>query len=301
MSRICLLAPVWPTYQWLAPILAQQLKRRWKDHPPIHFTGMTRQESGELPCFPLTDTGLRKSWCGMLKEGVEAARSAGYTECYLILEEHLPLATCNSDFLNDALPRFMRMRRGVYASLMGWDNRRYLRRGSFMEPRSSGWLWLNTEEAPRFHLHPAWWNLEALELCLSATLNTGQSSAWAFEKTCEKWDAPLPEAFKRGCYQVEGNAHALHPLRGLAKLGRSFGLGLFHTLMGLYPLAARLGWGNRFWALCRFDDFFFNGPYPMFFSGVMAKGKSNPLALRFLLKRSELQPLATLIQAADQA
>ncbi len=294
---LCILSPVWHAYRWVAPFMMEQLANCWEGHPPLHFVGFNKEEVGTLPHFPLGPGVRRESWCSMVLDGVQAARSKGFAKCYLLLEEHLPLGPCAAKFLNSTLPEVMEQLQGCYASLMGWDNRRYLKRGTTLLAAPSGWIRLDTPEAPRFHLHPAWWRLDVLECCLEQTLSGGGSSAWDFEKTNEKWTAH-PVSRIRGCYQICGNVHALKPRRGAGLLLYRWEVAVLHALMRLYPAFARLKLGYWFWNLIGFDNFHFVGPYPMFFSGIMAKGGINPHASAFLSRSKELAPLEERIRTA---
>ena len=47
-------------------------------------------------------------------------------------------------------------------------------------------------------------------------------------------------------------------------------------MLGLMPLIRSQNLRKRVFQLLNFDRVFSNGPYPMVFSGVMAKGKINP-------------------------
>jgi len=47
-------------------------------------------------------------------------------------------------------------------------------------------------------------------------------------------------------------------------------------MLGLMPLARDQNLRERAFRLFNFDRVFSNGPHPMVFSGVMAKGKLNP-------------------------
>ncbi len=52
--------------------------------------------------------------------------------------------------------------------------------------------------------------------------------------------------------------------------------------MSLVPVTQKLGFGMAFWDALGYDDFFYNGPYPMFYAGVMSRGKVNPFLLKYL-------------------
>ena len=278
--------------------MKEQLAECWNAHPPLHFIGLAEEEAGDLPFLPLGSGVARESWCAMVLDGVQSAVQRGYQQCYLLLEEHLPLGECAANFLSNELPKKMGDVQGCYVSLMGWDNRRYLKRGTPLRGALEGWLHLNTPEAPRFHLHPAWWRLDVLQVCLEQTIKQGGSSAWDFEKVNEKWSATHLQEWKNYCYQINGNVHAIRSRRGIGKLSYSLETHIFHLLMRLYPAFAKMGLGGWFWEQIGFDNFFFQGPYPMFFSGVMAKGGINHRAAAFFQQTGELRLLGKRLDEA---
>ncbi len=293
--KLSILSPVYHRYRWLAPFMAELLERFWPDHPPLYFCGLTAEEAEGLPLAAERPEG-RQSWSEFVLPGVVWLRQQNFDLCYLLLEEHLPWAPCNTTFLNEELPQLMEKLDGVYTSLMGWDNRRYLIRGTFVNGKSSGLLRLDTREAPRFHLHPAWWRLDVLEVCLRNAISQGEGTAWSFEKINEHFAAPIPEEWKkRGCFQIEGGATALHRRSPLAGDAYLITCAFFRLLMRLYPLFAQVGLGGWYWSAVGFDNFFYKGPYPMFYSGVMAKGALNWYWSRWIKKRHELNSIASKI------
>ena len=122
---------------------------------------------------------------------------------------------------------------------------------------------------------------------------------WNFEKTCDQPDADLPAAWKSGCYQI--SAEALLPLSPGRKLARRAERFLFHRLMALAPFAQRLGCGMKYWDGLGFDDFFYDGPYPMFYAGVMSRGRLNPFLLRWVQRQRQPHPLLAGLLAASEA
>lgn len=298
--RLAILSPVYEGYRWLAPFMSELLDRFWPGHPPLFFCGLSPGEAVGLPLAAGRPPG-KPAWADFVLPGATWLRQQGFESCYLLLEEHLPLGPCNAAYLNRELPQLMEELGGVYASLMGWDNRRYLIRGTFVSGKASGLLRLDKPEAPRFHLHPAWWRLDALEACLRNAISGGGGTAWAFEKINDRWSAPLPEEWKRGCFQIEGWPAAV--LRGgrFAAAAHKLSCAFYRLLMRLYPLFARAGIGAWYWAALGFDNFFYRGPYPMFYSGVMTKGGLNRHWLRWISSRPELRPAASeIIRKADE-
>jgi hypothetical protein len=208
----------------------------------------------------------------------------GFDAIYLIAEEHIPLADCHEEHLNKTIPTLMNSLSATYISLMGWDNRRYPSKSEVLGPELHYMRSLAPENEPRFHLHPALWRTSILEECCHLALKDPlkNGSAWHFEKACGNPANEMPHQTKAGCYQI--HAGALSPRRK-GVIARAVSAGerfLYHRLMALYPLIPAGVPASMYWELMRFDDVFCDGPYPMFFSGIMAKGRLNPFFMRYL-------------------
>lgn len=284
---LCLLIPVWPSYQWLAPIMATQLERFWPGHPPIRFCGMSAEAAGSLPHYP-RKAGLSKTnWSALLADGVEAARAEGFRLAYLLAEEHLPLAPCHERHLNETLPALMESMPAVYISLMGWDNRRYTSRSPVLGVAQHRFKHLIGHRDPRFHLHPALWRLDVLAACCELALRDPEKngSAWHFEKINDLDDAPHPTDWKKQCYQICAAALRRDTPGALKLKAEAMERFAYHKLMAVYPLIPNRDLANRFARAVGFDDFLCDGPYPMFYSGVMAKGTVNAYFRRFVADR----------------
>jgi len=270
---LCLLSPVWPNYRHLAPILSSQLAQHWPGHPPHFFIGQSAWNLRGQWLQPADDPHGGTNWTWSLRDGVKQARALGFTETYLIAEEHVPLALCRREELEVQLPAQARSLGASYVSLMGWDNRRFCSKSPRLTSNQRSWMHLTSTRDPRFHLHPAWWDLAVLEACCELALrnSAANGSAWHFEKTCGLASADLPVTT---CYQICASADVSgYPSRP-ALVNRWF----YNRLMAMIPLLPpplRL----PYYHAIRFDDVFCVGPYPMIFSGLLAKGEVNP-ALR---------------------
>ena len=294
---LCILSPVYHGYRWVAPFMAEGLERYWPGHPPVYYCGLRKEEAGALPTLPLGEPALPRDWLVFVHEAALELQRRGYRQCYLLLEEHLPLGPCHARHLNETLPAMMTDLAAVYIGLMGWDNRRYSTRAPLLDAAHFQMMHLSTPQAPRFHLHPSLWRLDALIGCLELTLREAVHSTWHFEKVNEKSGADLPAEWKRGCYQVCGRAMAVEPQGELAARASQF---VFHKLMALCPHLPN-ALVKRYWHWLGFDDFFYHGPYPMFFSGIMAKGQLNPYFVRFMQAHAEHRPLIESILTAAAA
>lgn len=291
--------PVWEDYRWLAPIAADLLDRFWPAHPPLFLVGLTAAEAGTRAHFPIGEVAMRRNWAWMVRDGVRQARAAGFARAYLVAEEHIPLAPCHEAHLNQTLPRLMTAWNAVYFSLMGWDNRRFAYRAPLLGEDHHRMRHLTAPRSPRFHLHPALWRLDALERCADLALRdeAKNGSAWHFEKTADQPDADLPEAWKRGCYQIAASRLSTQPLTFARKWREGAERWFYHRLMALLPrLPAKTAARLAEWA--GFDDVYCDGPYPLFFSGVLRKGRLNDYLVKRLRRSEDGQGLIARIESA---
>lgn len=269
----------------MAPIAWELMQRHWPSHPPVSFIGLS---GSDLPCLPLAVSTDRGNWTAVLREGVRQIRGKGVEYVYLIAEEHVPLAACHEGHLNETLPRLMEEMPAAYISLMGWDNRRYTSKSPVLGRERFRMKHLTASRDPRFHLHPALWRTDVLEACCEQALQDvpKNGSAWHFEKVNDRIENSLPSAWKEQCYQICAEALSARPASSARRFAGICERAVFHKLMALYPLIPSRPLANRYARAVGFDDFFCDGPYPMFYSGIMAKGEINPYLAKFLRRRA---------------
>jgi hypothetical protein len=279
-SDVSILVSVYHPYRWTAFFTHELIEKYWPDHPPLFFCGLTPEEAGTLPHIPVGEPALPRVWGHFVLEACRELKKRGFTKTYFLLEDHPPLAPCHQDHLNRTLPGLLDGIPASYIGLMGWDNRRFVTKAPITGPHR--FMHLTVPRAPRFHLHPSLFRLDALMACLELLIRHDKPTPWGFEKICDKPDADLPEEFKKSCYQICGEELALHPPGPVGRLGGVLERFFYHRMMNLYAPLNRLGLGMKFWDGLGFDDFFYNGPLPMFYSGIMSRGRVNPFFLRYL-------------------
>lgn len=287
-ERLCVLITVYHPYRWVAPLTWQMLQRFWPEHPPVYFCGLTSDEAGDLPHIPVKDPSLPRVWANFAWDAASKLKTDGFEAVYFFLEDHMPLEQCHVENLRNLLPSLLNSLPASYIGLMGWDNRRFATRsGALLPGNSHGLRHLTTARAPRFHLHPSLFRMDALIACLTALKQHDKPNPWGFEKLCDKLDAPLPEEFKQSCYQIRGSKLAMKKPGFGSRLVQACERWSFHRLMSIVPWTHKLGFGSWFFKRAGFDNFFYNGPFPMFYSGVMARGKINPFFVQYLKRRKD--------------
>jgi hypothetical protein len=284
--KICVLITVYHPYRWVAAHTWSFIERFWPGHPPVFFCGLTSDEAGGLPHLPVGKPEQPRVWSVFAHEAACELRRREFELCYFVLEDHPPLAECHAQHLGETLPGWMASLPASYLGLMGWDNRRFATRGGPVLEKSRGRVMhLSNPDAPRFHLHPSLFRMDALISCLALLSLTERPNPWGFEKLCDKVSVPLHEPDKEACYQVCGEE-----LCGASAAGRAMSgveRFVFHKAMNVFPVLNKVGLGMVFWDMLGFDDFFYRGPYPMFYSGVMSRGRVNPFFLRYVKKHRD--------------
>lgn len=288
-ERLAILMPVWHGYRALVPLSLSLLDKYWPGHPPVILGGLTSEEAGAANHVPVTDPARRGNWSWMLRDAATQVAAQGFTHVYLIAEEHVPLGPCNTDALENTLPRWLSELGAAYISLMGWDNRRYPSKSPRLPAAHGHMMHLTGEGDPRFHLHPALWRLDVLLRCCELALRdpAKNGSAWHFEKVNDKTTADLDPAWKSGCYQIAARELSLKPQTPLSRASAKLERFTFNKLMALYPHVRPQSLANSLSRRVGFDNFLCDGPYPMFYSGLMVKGGINPYAARYLEKTAD--------------
>jgi len=286
--KVGILVPVWRGYTWVAPLTFELISEFWPSHPEIVFCGLAGDESAGLPRVDL-DAGVdRRNWTAVLQTGVAGMKARGFEAVYVVAEEHVPLATCHAEHLNNTLPKLLQSLKASYISLMGWDNRRYPSRSPVLDAEHYRLKHLVGTHDARFHLHPALWRLDVLEACCELALRVTEKrgSAWHFEKACAPLAADLLDEWKQGCFQINSAAMSLTVRNGLGTARAELEAWVFHKLMALYPVVGQMGLARQLLGRIPFDDVFCNGPYPLFFSGIMAKGEPNQFFVNYVSRHS---------------
>lgn len=280
----CILLCTCDKYTRLARLTIDLIGRRWPAHPSIFVCGASSSPGGRS--IPLADPP--GDWIGITRSALRVLRREGIRQCYLILEDHPPIGLCNAAALNGELPDWMDRLGAAYIGLYGWDQRTRAR-GTNLGPEY-GYLQRQADDYPwRWSLHPGLWNLEALDRILAVLAGTecgpGGRTAWAFERRTGAADFPLPPELRGSSYRVCGLRLLGGPSPGVRRIMRAAEFRVFDVLR----LAARAAGGmpllRRLDAALMCEYFFHDGPYPLYWSGVMRKGKLNEDLRRFLRRR----------------
>lgn len=279
MEEICILIPTFAKYRQVAEFTRNQLDRYWTNHPPVFFSGA----QGEGPDWlPFHDDPA--DWMQLLRSAVDELLVRGFDRCYLILDDHPPMDECHADHLNHTLPRLLNELGASFINLQGWGQYRPRQGKSLgsryyhLEQSSRAYLW-------KFALHPGLWKLRALREILDLLLlnpDLREHTCWKFERRTGDREFPFPQHLLDTAYRVCGAAMAAR----FAPRLRCFLRGLERFFFDVLRYAIRILAGQP--SRERFDARFlgvyhyYDGPYPMFWSGLMKKGRLNPDLLFYL-------------------
>ncbi|MCX6957063.1 MAG: hypothetical protein NT164_00740 [Verrucomicrobiae bacterium] len=275
-------------YEKLARWTAAQVERQWPQHPPVFYSGLTKQ--GEQ-C--LGYSGDSKDWMSVTLHAVEQLQQRGFTHAYLILDDHPPVGPCHEEALNEVLPGLALKLHATYIGLLGYGQHRGLegkilgRKCFFLEQSSIDYRW-------KFSLHPGLWNLKALHTLLLQRMTAFEGelrTAWNFEQHEDDPHDPKTTFLIQRSYRINGTRFLKKKWQmGGAILCESVERFIADVMLfkakltggSMANYARYLAQKKLFW---RYSHYL--GPYPLFWSGVMQQGKPNQDWERWLQRSSD--------------
>lgn len=291
---ICILLSTQDKYIPLAKLTIDLIEQRWENHPQIFVCGVSSDFTSRAKALTLYSDP--RDWIGITELAVGELLRMGYRQCYLILEDHPPLAICNQIHLNETLPMLMDSLGAAYIGLYGWDQGG-LSVGSILsgeyyrlQQQSDSFLW-------RFSLHPALWNLEAFRdvITFLPILDNDMTtrSVWAFERRSGtiQYSEAFSSRWKGRSYRVFGTGMLVGNFRVFRAWFRRFYFYILNFM--LWVLRKLFGADIHEWLanITLSERLFFDGPYPLYWSGVMQKGRLNQNFEKFLLQRKRIDEL----------
>ena len=277
-------------YERMARFTVNQIEKQWPNHPVVYVCGLTNPASqGDL-------LSKRESadWIGILQDAVNSLLEKGLTLTYLILDDHPPLGCCRQDILNEVLPAIMTKLDSVNISLFGSGQGRELS-GKLVHAEDVRLEQLPESELWRYSLHPGLWSLEKLKSLLE-TLDERLPSlesrtAWAFERISGSNRSSRSGSVMTSSYRVTSPPMvASQSEQAITEVIRTIGH-MSRSLAGV--IGGRRAWLRT--SQC-FDwvNHYYGGPYPVFWRGMVTKGRPNNELITFLTlmgKRKEFDLL----------
>lgn len=279
MADLCILIPTFERYRPIAEFTRAKIGEFWPAHPPVFFCGLAPRETGDA-CLGLRDDPA--DWMALVRSACGDLQARGFRRCYLILDDHPPLEPCHAGHLNETLPALLDRLGAAFINLHGWGQHKPRQgrllgaRDFHLEQPAPEYLW-------KFALHPGLWKLAALTELLDLLLAAPERS----ERTCWKFERragalQLPAQLREASYRICGTRMSAR--RGAWLFAAAHAVELF--AFDVVRFFIRIGAGAA--ARARFDEdrlgayHFYDGPYPLFWSGLMKKGRLNPDLVFFL-------------------
>jgi len=266
-DKLCILISTCERYRALAEFTRARIAEFWPGHPTVYFSGLAVMEHG----LPLQDDPA--NWMQVTRSACRELLSRGYEKIYLILEDHPPFAPCHEVHLNETLPAAMDFFGAICIALSGPGQHRswHGQPAKFHEitfdhvAESAQW---------KFSLHPALWNLAELEQLLTWMLENftpADHNPWAFERKGGDPKSGLSMAWQTRSYRVVGSEMARpgYFFRRLPVVALQFAgdvAAFFIRILFGAEKRAKFDQAMR-GIYCPYD-----GPYPLFWSGIMRKG-----------------------------
>lgn len=269
--------------QVAAALLSRRLiDRHWSDHPPVWLCGASIDDPAALPF-----RDEPRDWMAATRNAVRDLVNMGFHRAYLIMADLGPLDRCHEDHLNRTIPGWMTELDAAYISIRGWDHRRN------SAGRSLGRHYLSLQQQSpaywaRFSLHPALWRLDVLATILDILLaKCADHSAWTFEIEAGNLYNEIPGDWNERTYRVCGRLMSAAPMPTVERWIQH----VFDSIVrwtdktfnhknkraSLPPRVARV-----FHKLLMTQSVYYQGPYPMYFSGFFVRGRLNQHLVRFL-------------------
>lgn len=221
----------------------------------------------------------------LLDQGMEWA--------YIIMDDHAPLGPFHEKHLNQTLPNWGEDLSALYIGLNGHGQGRPQSQGSMDQTRLD-LEQVNEEFHLKFSLHPGLWHVPSLAYLLeqwTRDIPLEKRTAWKFERM--GYEHTLPEVLPatRGSYRINGKR--MHTQDSLSPRARRrlrkarIRAGLQFRLHQVFP-----GTFEDSTARNRHLFQFYDGPYPLFWSGLLKRGGLNNACMDFLNLIDE-KPLLT--------
>jgi len=279
MSRAILL-PTCDAYAPVARFTLARLDACWTGHPEVFVCGLSAAPAPLGTPLPLTADP--RDWVGIALDAVRHLQAQGVEWLFLILDDHPPFGPCDADYLNRRLPETAQALGAVLVNLQGWDQYQPAD-GVVLGPERLFWQRNRPSFRWKFSLHPGFWHVLALRAMLESLrasapeVRTARAFEGAMHAACERLDPGLLER----TYRVRGDGFTARSRWFESRRARA----LTRELIRAAGFAAQLGGARGVAAvgaaLLPYQRYV-NGPYPMFWSGLLRQGRLHEEALRFL-------------------
>jgi hypothetical protein len=263
-----------------AAMTKEFINQCWRDHPDIFVCGLGRAHGDKN----LERKSAPEDWMSIVRDACTDLGQLGYRWCYLILDDHPPLDTCHAHHLNKTIPELLDTLHATSICLNGWGYGREGRRikGEILSPTLYHLEHLPKDFEWKYSLHPSIWDLQRLEKLLTALISkTAQKkrTPWCFERVVCQPGLDVDFDYLDSAYRICGRymvsrpaAWRWHYLDYLVARARRFVMS---------RLASAEKSRRSFETLFVIEQFYY-GPYPLFWSGMVTKGRLNQAFARYI-------------------
>jgi len=275
-----ILIPTFERYRSLSEFTRGKIAEFWKNHPKIFLSGISADdEPGWVP--GIVPGG---SWTGNLLHSVNFLIEEQIDSIYLILDDHPPVRRCNDQYLNENLPWLMHELDATYIGLMGWGQGQGSS-GTKLGEMFHGMECVGEDLKYKFSLHPGLWHARRLKEILTVMLKRfpDDPTPWKFEKTSVSLQE-LESHYKDKCFRIDGIETSPRPVFCRTVKRQRILTKKYQDQLDTFGGAIRA---------------YYEGPYPMIWSGVMHQGKRNPAFFRYLKLFGKWRYLSSLNQCMN--
>lgn len=279
----CILLSSCDRYWPIAEFTLGQIERCWISHPEIFITGVSVVHN-EFQVISLRDDP--KDWMSITLHACHEVLAKGYTKCYLILDDHPPLEKCHDTHLNSTLPQMMDRLNASVISLYGWGQSGGTREpcGTILSNANFNIERLKSDYLWKFSLHPGLWDVSVLIAILDELLRTAanikERNPWRFERVAGAPDFAISEKIKTNSYRICGSRMTAAPFRSKIRCGELFICDSLHYLTNIF--LGKYSWLKLYTFLGHIYHYY-EGPYPVYWRGLVTKGEINEELKRFLV------------------
>jgi hypothetical protein len=282
--KIAILLSTCDSYWPIACLTRDKIHQFWKDHPPIYVAGISQVKGRDYLPF----SGDPRNWVQVTFEAARALKERGFQYLFLILDDHPPLGRCHTRYMNNLLPSEATKLGAVHVNLIGWDQFQPWQ-GEYLGEPHLYFMRNHIDFKWKFSLHPSLWDVKSLCLILERLLVDFPevSTARAFEGRAERAGMLVEKEIQKKTFRICGDRYAVGHRWFEQRTKRRMATFLLHACR----------WSTRLWGgeetLSRLDHEssiyikYLNGPYPMYWSGLMQQGRPHEDALHFLTKTGQ--------------
>lgn len=288
-DNTCILLATFKSYRPVATVTHKLLANYWPDHPPLFVAGVTELDGATC----LTTTSDVREWTGVVADACDQLSDLGFSSVYLVLDDHPPLNSCHSIHLNDTIPHLLTALDATYIGLNGWGYGRPGRHvnGQLLSHKDWKLERVQANFTWKGSLHPGLWSVTRLgrfARLIQENYPPDRRTAWAFERLVGQDDLVVDFDCNNSFYRVCGRRMTASQSRYIRYRAAFAGASLLEKMLNRAIVAPA-----SLTRSARVLGHYYEGPYPLFWSGIISQGRLNPVFASYAraYRRRDLRPL----------